>query len=49
MLYSECCGSEAGDFEDAGICPGCKEHCGWMNNDDYEQEQKDTARTLGEG
>ena len=51
LLYSNCCYSEAGEYEDAGICPECKEHCEWVdeNGDEYEQEQRDTARTLGEG
>ena len=49
LKYSSCCYSEAGEYEDVGICPDCKEHCDWVSDDDYEQEQKDTARTLGEG
>lgn len=28
-LLSECCGAIAGEFEDVGICPECKEHCEW--------------------
>ena len=39
MLYSECCGAAAGDYEDVGICPDCKEHCSWMTDKDYEAEQ----------
>ena len=48
-LYSGCCGAEAGEYEDVGICPQCKEHCDWESEDDYAQEQVDTAKTLGEG
>lgn len=37
---SNCCGIEAGECEDYGICPRCKEHCGWeewceMCKEDY--------------
>jgi len=48
MLYSECCGAAAGDFEDVGMCPDCKEHCSWIDDDNFAQEQIDTARTLGD-
>lgn len=30
-LFSECCGAYAGEYEDYGICPECKEHCEWVN------------------
>ena len=26
-LFSNCCGAEAGEYEDVGICPSCLEHC----------------------
>ena len=28
-LVSSCCGAEAGEYEDVGICPDCKEHTTW--------------------
>ena len=39
LKYSSCCGAEAGEYEDVGICPDCKEHCSWMTDKDYEAEQ----------
>ena len=27
---SNCCGEDAGQYEDQGICPSCKEHCDWV-------------------
>ena len=27
QLISNCCGYPAGEYEDIGICPACKEHC----------------------
>ena len=36
MLYSECCGAEGGDYEDVGICPDCKEHCDFIEDDEDE-------------
>ena len=48
MKVSNCCGVEScmvsldgPDFEDIGICPQCKEHCGWENIDDEEDEDED--------
>lgn len=49
IKYSECCGAAAGEYEDVGMCPDCKEHCSWIDDNDFAQEQIDTARTLGEG
>ena len=37
MLYSECCGAAAGDYEDVGICPDCKEHCDFIEEDDEDE------------
>ena len=36
LKYSSCCGAEAGDFEDVGICPDCKEHCEFIEDDEDE-------------
>jgi len=38
MLISECCGSEAGEHEDYGICPDCNEHCGWIDTAEDEED-----------
>ena len=38
MVYSECCGAEAGEYEDAGICPDCKEHCSWVDDEEDSEE-----------
>lgn len=34
-MTSNCCGAEAGEYLDIGICPDCKEHC------DFEEEEDD--------
>tara|TARA_R110002020_G_scaffold104061_1_gene243675 strand:+ start:262 stop:423 length:162 start_codon:yes stop_codon:yes gene_type:complete len=47
-LWSTCCGAAAGEYEDVGICPDCKEHCDWDDGSEYEEEQANTAKTLGE-
>jgi len=26
-MVSDCCGADAGEWEDVGVCPQCKEHC----------------------
>jgi hypothetical protein len=36
MPVSECCGAEAGEFEDAGICPDCLEHCDFIEDEEDE-------------
>ncbi len=34
-LISECCGAEAsGSMIDIGICPDCKEHCEFVDEED---------------
>jgi hypothetical protein len=38
LKYSRCCGAEAGDFEDVGICPECKEHCDWIDDEEQNDE-----------
>jgi hypothetical protein len=35
IYVSDCCGAEAGDFYDVGICPLCREHCGWEKESTY--------------
>ena len=37
MPISECCSAEAGEYEDVGICPDCKEHCTWIYEEDDEE------------
>ena len=40
MKTSNCCGAEPrmihgdGDTEDIGICPDCREHCDYVDDDD---------------
>ena len=36
VLFSSCCGVESGDYLIFGICPKCKEHCGWEDEDGVE-------------
>jgi hypothetical protein len=38
MLISDCCGSSAGGTEDYGICPDCKEHCEFHEDEDEEDD-----------
>jgi hypothetical protein len=38
-LYSNCCGTPAGEYEDIGICPACKEHCDWVSEDTEEDDE----------
>ena len=34
---SECCGEpEQGESMDIGLCPGCKEHCDYVDLDEEE-------------
>ena len=35
MKISDCCGASADGNEDYGICPDCKEHCEF-NDEDFE-------------
>ena len=39
LLYSNCCYSEAGEYEDAGICPECKEHCEWVDENGGSEDE----------
>ena len=39
MKYSDCCGAAAGEFEDVGICPRCKEHCEWQEEGEGEEDE----------
>ena len=36
MTISDCCGAEAGEFYDYGICPDCK-HCEWVSDEEEEE------------
>ena len=38
MIVSDCCGAEAGEFCDYGICPDCREPCEWLDTDEEESE-----------
>ena len=40
-LISDCCGMPAGEFFDVGICPACREHCEWIDDEETEDEDKD--------
>ena len=44
MKYSDCCGAPAyscfGDFEDVGICPDCREHCEFIEEEEEETDLK---------
>ena len=33
-LISDCCGMPAGGFFDVGICPDCREHCEWIDDEE---------------
>jgi hypothetical protein len=37
-LWSNCCGAAAGEYEDVGICPACKEHCEFETDEDEGNE-----------
>ena len=39
MTVSDCCGAEAGEFYDYGICPDCREHCEWVSDEEEENEE----------
>lgn len=34
--FSTCCGASSSNpiYIDLSLCPECKEHCGWVNEDD---------------
>ena len=34
---SSCCAIDAGEFEDVGICPLCKEHCCWIEEGEEDE------------
>ena len=31
--WSACCGAPEGEFKDIGLCPDCKDHCDWENEE----------------
>ena len=35
-MISNCCGASDMRYEDYGICPDCKEHCEFVNEDEDE-------------
>jgi hypothetical protein len=39
---SSCCGASGFEFEDYGICPDCKEHC------DFEEEEDDDIENVAD-
>ncbi len=46
MKVSDCCGVPAysngdSDTEDIGICPSCKEHCEYIDDEEGEEEYPD--------
>ena len=50
MKFSDCCGASPDGIdgaEETGICPDCKEHCEWI--DDEEEETPPPFRSLGWG
>lgn len=50
MKVSDCCGAENGpasedgpNWMDIDLCPACREHCGWLDADEQEGENEQTA------
>lgn len=39
MSVSDCCGVESGEFEDVGICPCCREHCEWVEEEQHNGDE----------
>lgn len=37
-MISNCCGASDMRYEDYGICPDCKEHCEFINEDEDEYD-----------
>ena len=35
-MYSDCCGAYSEYADDIDICPDCKEHCEFINDEDDE-------------
>lgn len=35
--YSDCCGEHT-DMEEYGICPGCLEHCEFIDEDEDDED-----------
>jgi len=40
MKISNCCGADMKEYEDASICPNCKEHCE-IEEFDFEGSEKE--------
>ena len=48
MPYSTCCGAHT-NFNEINICPECKDHCDWEEDDEEElQEDKKSKDELEE-
>ena len=49
MKISNCCGASNIDFEDYGICPECREHCEFIEDDTCEfcDGKGETEKTFG--
>lgn len=51
MKISDCCGVPAysngdGDTEDIGICPECKEHCEYIDDEDEDNQLQVTTPAI---
>ena len=40
MTISDCCGAEAGEFLDIGICPCCRENCEFIEDEEDEEKEE---------
>lgn len=46
MLISDCCGASADGNEDYGICPDCKEHCEFIEEESDKELEERTERNM---
>lgn len=44
MLISNCCSVPAGEYEDIGICPKCKEHCEFIEEEEKSMKTQNTVK-----
>ena len=42
MMISDCCGVEAGEFLDIEICPRCREHCEFVDDEEDDEKEEPT-------